>query len=61
MESEINKFSRECFAFWRCFLRTAVVLLVYICLNMIIHSPVLLKEVLSFVPEHSKLIVDGTL
>lgn len=28
---------------------------------MIIHSPVLLKEVLSFVPEHSKLIVDGTL
>lgn len=28
---------------------------------MIIHSPVMLQEVLSFVPEHAKLIVDGTL
>ena len=28
---------------------------------MIIHSPVMLTEVLSFVPEHAKLIVDGTL
>jgi tRNA G46 methylase TrmB len=29
--------------------------------GMIIHSPVLLKETLSFVPEHAKLIFDGTL
>jgi len=28
---------------------------------MILHTPVLLKEVLSFVPEQPKLIVDGTL
>jgi len=28
---------------------------------VIIHSPVMLAEVLSFVPEHAKLIVDGTL
>lgn len=28
---------------------------------MIIHSPVMLAEVLSFVPEHAKVIVDGTL
>ena len=28
---------------------------------MIIHSPVMLAEVISFVPEHAKLIIDGTL
>ena len=28
---------------------------------MIIHSPVLLQETLSFVPKHAKLIFDGTL